>query len=239
MKKVCSKCKEKKLYENFHKAKKSKDGYQSWCKECKNKLSITNRRKLSDYYCECGCGNKTFLASQTDKTKGWIKGKPLRYLKGHYKEGNKLTKQPIMRVIKNGKKICSGCHKKLPINRFTKNKQSPVELDYQCKECKKKKFRKTVKQNYEYHKWRWKLKRAKRKKAPGKTTAKQLKWRIEYFGFKCWICKKSYEEIDHVKPLSKGGTNWPANQRPICHDCNMKKSDKWFGVDLLNEFINK
>jgi hypothetical protein len=34
--------------------------------------------------CKCGCGNKTRMASKTMTKRGWIKGKPIDYLKGHY-----------------------------------------------------------------------------------------------------------------------------------------------------------
>jgi hypothetical protein len=33
--------------------------------------------------CECGCGQRTRLAPVNDRSKGWIKGEPLRYIKGH------------------------------------------------------------------------------------------------------------------------------------------------------------
>lgn len=33
--------------------------------------------------CECGCGSPTNLASATNRTKGYVKGQPLRYLQGH------------------------------------------------------------------------------------------------------------------------------------------------------------
>lgn len=34
-------------------------------------------------YCHCGCGQKTKIASRTSNQKGWIKGKPVRYIWGH------------------------------------------------------------------------------------------------------------------------------------------------------------
>lgn len=40
---------------------------------------------LSDHPCECGCGQLTNLAPFTWKTKGWAKGKPIRFVKGHYR----------------------------------------------------------------------------------------------------------------------------------------------------------
>lgn len=33
--------------------------------------------------CECGCGQETQLAPQTDTAKGWVKGQPKRFLRGH------------------------------------------------------------------------------------------------------------------------------------------------------------
>lgn len=34
-------------------------------------------------YCECGCGILTRVSRVTDKSKNWVKGKPLRFVKGH------------------------------------------------------------------------------------------------------------------------------------------------------------
>lgn len=35
-------------------------------------------------YCECGCGKKTTISKQNHRKHGWVKGKPLRFLRGHY-----------------------------------------------------------------------------------------------------------------------------------------------------------
>jgi 5-methylcytosine-specific restriction endonuclease McrA len=63
--------------------------------------------------------------------------------------------------------------------------------------------------------------------APGHCTQAQLDARIAYYGGCCWLCGCPWEAIDHVKPITKGGTNWPANLRPICNRCNSKKGKKW------------
>ena len=68
--------------------------------------------------------------------------------------------------------------------------------------------------------------RALENDAPGTCTADQLRARLTLFGWTCWMCRAPYEAIDHVIPLSKGGTNWPANLRPACKSCNNRKGAK-------------
>lgn len=46
----------------------------------------------------------------------------------------------------------------------------------------------------------------------------------------CQSCGATVEdgaklEIDHIKPVSKGGTNDPDNLQVLCKDCNLGKSD--------------
>jgi 5-methylcytosine-specific restriction endonuclease McrA len=47
--------------------------------------------------------------------------------------------------------------------------------------------------------------------------------------FKCVYCKadiiKKYT-VDHIMPISKGGSNWPSNLQMLCKSCNCKKKDK-------------
>ena len=40
--------------------------------------------------CQCGCGQKTNLAPQTATRRGWVRGQPLSYIRGHY--GRSLAK---------------------------------------------------------------------------------------------------------------------------------------------------
>lgn len=63
--------------------------------------------------------------------------------------------------------------------------------------------------------------------AAGSCSQAQLTARWNYFGGKCWMCGVKATDTDHVKPLSKGGSNWPSNFRPACQTCNRSKSDKW------------
>lgn len=61
----------------------------------------------------------------------------------------------------------------------------------------------------------------------GDATVEQIEQRWDYYGRRCWVCHDDADSTDHVKPVSKGGTGWPANLRPICRSCNSAKSNTW------------
>lgn len=57
-------------------------------------------------------------------------------------------------------------------------------------------------------------------------TIDQLAARLSMFSG-CWVCGGGWSEVDHVKPLAKGGLHCLSNLRPICLSCNRRKSDRW------------
>lgn len=68
--------------------------------------------------------------------------------------------------------------------------------------------------------------RERKRKAAGSATKDQVLARITYYGWRCWVCRGSFDHIDHVLPLALGGSGWPANLRPICVTCNLSKGAK-------------
>lgn len=58
-------------------------------------------------------------------------------------------------------------------------------------------------------------------------SAEQIRQRIAYYGGLCWMCGAEAEAIDHVKPLSAGGSHILCNLRPACSECNGRKGAKW------------
>jgi hypothetical protein len=55
-------------------------------------------------YCHCNCGGKTKLAKQTCKSRGWVKGEPLKFITGHQNRGRfrPLPERFWEKVNKNG-----------------------------------------------------------------------------------------------------------------------------------------
>jgi 5-methylcytosine-specific restriction endonuclease McrA len=69
--------------------------------------------------------------------------------------------------------------------------------------------------------------------AKGSATIQQIEARVAYYGWRCAYCGGPFEEVDHVIPLSQGGTNWLSNLRPACSSCNRRKFCK-----PVDEFMN-
>lgn len=64
----------------------------------------------------------------------------------------------------------------------------------------------------------------------GRVPRAKVEARWAMWGGKCYMCGAPANCTDHVKPRAKGGLNLPANLRPACTACNVRKSDSWAGV---------
>ena len=84
----------------------------------------------SDGYCLCGCGQKTKVATQTDKGKGWLAGQHRLWIQGHHNSG--IGKRA---PIEEGKKWCPYCKRNLPFDNFTHREDRSHKLSPYCKEC--------------------------------------------------------------------------------------------------------
>jgi len=65
--------------------------------------------------------------------------------------------------------------------------------------------------------------------SPGQYTAQDVQTIIRLQKYRCTGCRasiKSRYHVDHVFPLSKGGSNGPENIQILCPSCNVKKSAK-------------
>lgn len=71
---------------------------------------------------------------------------------------------------------------------------------------------------------------AREKDADGIHCAKDIEKILLDQGHRCANCKVCVRvigyHVDHIQPLSKGGSNWPSNLQILCATCNLKKSNK-------------
>lgn len=70
----------------------------------------------------------------------------------------------------------------------------------------------------------------KRAKAVGSCSPQQWLDKLNFFGWRCYLCgiklTSDALHMDHRKPITLGGSHWPANLAPACIPCNLRKNDK-------------
>ena len=101
--------------------------------------------------------------------------------------------------------------------------------DAKCRICARIKTSLRNKNNVLYIRAHVKNAKLKRKKVKGKFADKDIKKILNSQKFKCVNCKSDIRfkyHIDHIMPLSLGGTNWPNNLQCLCPSCNLQKSSK-------------
>ena len=68
------------------------------------------------------------------------------------------------------------------------------------------------------------------RRIPIKNYKKTLKSLLHKYNFKCVECGATENlTIDHIKPVSKGGTDDILNLQIMCKPCNSRKGAKWDG----------
>lgn len=69
--------------------------------------------------------------------------------------------------------------------------------------------------------------KARRRRAEGSFSPEEWQVKLRAFGGGCAICDSTeHIEIDHIVPISRGGTNTIDNVQPLCRHCNASKGAK-------------
>lgn len=178
-------------------------------------------------------------------------GRPLKPLRAYSKSASPRPDDDA-----DGLKWCCDCGEFKVIGEFGKNAARKDGLAAYCRDCLNRRGRRSREKPgaapiRAESKRQWRARNKERTRAAsirngGKRrarlkgasavpfTAEQLAQKMSYYGNRCFFCSAPAVEVDHFKPLSKGGAHILSNLRPICKECNCKKSNKWpiFGLRI-------
>lgn len=167
---------------------------------------------------------KTCIIDGCDRRRhshGWCR---LHWRRARDSGGDPQPDRPMRgEITEDGRKWCTGCDRLLTLDSFHRSATRPDGRAGHCRDCTARYRRENPTRRSANEQRR----RAAKRSAAGDCSAAQLEARWAYYGGRCWCCGAAAEATDHVKPLAKGGSNWPANLRPICTSCNSSKRDTW------------
>jgi 5-methylcytosine-specific restriction endonuclease McrA len=102
------------------------------------------------------------------------------------------------------------------------NPERALELAHEWRERNPERYR--IAKNAASHR-----RRVRKLAAEGNHTADDIQALCAKQHGKCANCRRGIGrcfEVDHIQPLTKGGSNWPSNLQLLCPRCNRKKHNK-------------
>lgn len=261
--KTCKDCKQEKTLDLFTKAKDYKDGYSAYCKVCYNARKrkdhhsnpeakkakyqkqrvwvVNNIEKVKEYDRNFKEKNREELNEKARQYKvenpKKIKDIQLKHYYKYHEEHKaylrKYNVRPEVKAYKYNNYYNTDDYKFHKKGYYLTNKERI--------EARAKVWRERNKPILNANSQR---RRARKKEAEGSYTFKDIFAIWEKQKGKCVYCRKkigkspndtSSYHVDHIMPLSKGGSNYPSNLQCLCASCNLRKNAK-HPIQFANEF---
>lgn len=139
------------------------------------------------------------------------------------RSGSYQTDQMTITADLQSAKICRRCRVEKPLLKFDRNRNNKTDgRSPYCKECERKRHangRKLGKGSL------YELKRRLPRGTPLLTLPEWIQIQTDH-GHRCATCGAQRKlEIDHIIPVSRGGTSTAENIQPLCRSCNASKRD--------------
>lgn len=199
--KICSRCKKELPISKFPKHKRSRDGLGAWCKEC--------HREYNKVY------QRTHRKESCRRVRKW----------------RRRNKEKINRRIRES------YDPQKRRERYMRNRETELarQREYnqrpEVKVRHREQQRLWISRNRELKREYWRQYNARKQGADGSHSTDEWLSICKKCGWLCAACGIAHTEdnpltMDHIVPLSKGGTDYIDNIQPLCRKCNSKKGTR-------------
>jgi 5-methylcytosine-specific restriction endonuclease McrA len=228
--KQCSRCGQVKPVSDFGKRPANRDGYEGVCKRCRCEGQKRRNRENPERYRENlrRYRNSKKCQEYIKQYKEENKEKMRAYHKQYYEENKeRYSEQGKQYYQENKKKVLKRCKKYRQTHKAERNealkdwvRRNPEKRRKQMQRYREKNGERRLLMEREYSRKR----RAIKANADGFYTKDQWLELLEVCDNQCLKCGATENiEADHVKPLSRGGSDWITNIQPLCRPCNCEK----------------
>lgn len=229
LEKVCSTCKISQPFINFHKNKSRSDGYEYICKICSKarakKYVEANKEQLVLRHAEYYSKNKEQIdLRQAEYTKN------NKERRAEYYKNNKERFASKAIVYRANNREC------IALRKAEYQKKHKEQISLQMAEYYRKNKERISLRQVEYRKLNPDIflafshkRRANKKKGGGSYTPGQISIQDKRQKNKCYYCNKKMgikRTIEHIIPLSRGGSNDMSNIVLACSHCNLTKHNR-------------
>src|SRR3972149_1013198 len=250
--KKCASCKEDKPLSEFHSCPSKSDGRHSWCKACYNAWRKEKKRaaRLAKYdqWTFNNEGKVCPMCGQRKPLSEYYKNKAREHGVNSYCKqcNNERVKQDRLnnpeRYRERYRRDYLNGGKEKRTQWAQKHREQVRGYGKKHHHNNREKHSERMKRSYLENKPQYKARRHKRRaiecEAEGRFTSSDLDALYEDQNGRCAYCgiPVSWDGIhgmhlDHIQPLSRGGTNWPSNLALTCAECNLSKArwtlDEW------------
>lgn len=240
--KICTKCGQEKPIAEFSKNKTTRDGLQQQCKACNRAHREANKARISEQRRAFRESNKERL-NEIARVYREVHIERIREYDRNRRNSTeeKAAKAEYDRAYRErrGEELLAKTRDRL---RKNKAKYTLARRRYYRKNAEQiyGRVRAWIVANPEKAKAQSQRRRARKINAEGTHTGADIQAQYERQKRKCYWCGEKLSDtyhVDHIVPLSRGGTNWPENLVIACPSCNCSKQDKlpheWVGSGRL------
>ena len=203
------------------------------CQKCNREYSVKAYRANESKYCSFECYTKTRPIDYKicKKCGGRKYGHKSIVCRSCFKIPVKPRPRKNKERKEGLKRVCEKCHEIFFIESWQEGKFCSRECQNKYYSSSNSKlFKHGKSKTKDYCNMRGHRYRAKKKSNGGDYTLKEWQKLKKIFKYTCPFCFRKEPGIkltvDHILPISLGGTNYITNIQPLCHSCNSGKRDR-------------